>query len=366
VLYVKRILLSGYYGFGNTGDEAILASTVKALRQARPDLEIMVLSEHPDETGSTYGVRGFHRMSPTQVLKAIHLADLVVFGGGSLLQDITSLRSLIYYLSIIRLSRLSGKPVVVYANGIGPIRSKLGRFLTKHTLSRVKAITVRDAESETELRRLGVPLPVQVTADPAFLLDPSPDHMADSILKEHGIGSSKGIVWIALRRMNTPPWFLNQIQDLIGWLRQEHREPSFLAMQERDLAVAQVLNRELVSAGQKPMPTVSGISPEDALSILGKGDYCLGMRLHTLILSARVGVPFMGVEIDPKIGAFCRSTGCPAMPGPDPQEPNFSIVDEFKAFMQDGDKLRQALQEHLPRFRSLARQNIDMVLSYLR
>ena len=151
-LDVKRILLSGYYGFGNTGDEAILASTVKALRKARPELELMVLSEHPEETGSTYGVRAFHRMNPAQVLKAVNLADLVVFGGGSLLQDLTSLRSLIYYLSIIRVSHLVGKPVVVYANGIGPISSKIGRVLTRHTLSRVKAITVRDVESKAELR----------------------------------------------------------------------------------------------------------------------------------------------------------------------------------------------------------------------
>ncbi len=364
-LDVKRILLSGYYGFGNTGDEAILASTVKALRKARPELELMVLSEHPEETGSTYGVRAFHRMNPAQVLKAVNLADLVVFGGGSLLQDLTSLRSLIYYLSIIRVSHLVGKPVVVYANGIGPISSKIGRVLTRHTLSRVKAITVRDVESKAELRKLGVPLEVQVTADPAFLLDPSSDHVAESILKEHGVDSSKGIVWIALRHTNTPPWYLQQVVDLVGWLRQESLEPCFLAMQQRDLGVAQILNRELVSSGQEPMGTVSGISPEDALSILEKGEYCLGMRLHTLILSARVQVPFMGVEIDPKIGAFCRGAGCPVLPNPDPARPNFNMRDEFEAFMQDGDNLRQALQQHLPRFRSLAQQNIDMVLACL-
>jgi len=362
---VKRILLSGYYGFGNTGDEAILASTVRSLRKARPGLDIVVLSKHPDETGATYGVRAFQRMNIAQVTKAINQADLVVFGGGSLLQDLTSLRSLIYYLSIIQLSHLLGKPVVVYANGIGPISSKIGRVLTKHTLSKVKVITVRDVESKTELRNLGVPLEIQVTADPAFLLDPSPEHVADSILRAHGIDPSKPIVWMALRRMNTPAWLLQHLVDVVIWLREEGFQPGFLVMQQRDLEIAQSLNRELVSAGQQPMGSVSGISPEDALGVLGKGEYCLGMRLHTLILSARVQVPFMGIEIDPKIGAFCRGAGCPILPNPDPEGPNFNVKDELERLMRNRDVLRQALGKQLPRFRSLAQENIDMVLSCL-
>jgi polysaccharide pyruvyl transferase CsaB len=362
---VKRILLSGYYGFGNTGDEAILASTVKALRKARPGLDIMVLSKDPEQTCTSYGVKAFQRMDIFQVGKAINQADLVVFGGGSLLQDVTSLRSLIYYLSIIQLSHLLGKPVVVYANGIGPISSRIGRTLTRHTLSKAKAITVRDAESKAELQRLGVPLEIKVTADPAFLLDPSPEELADSILKQHGIDPAKSIVWLALRQMNLPPWLMDHLADLVVWLRQEGYEPGFLAMQERDLAVAHDLNRRLVSANAGPLGTVWGISPEDALSLLGKAEYCLGMRLHTLILSARAGVPFMGIEIDPKIGAFCRSAGCPVLPNPDPGSPNFDVKPEFERLMQDKHKLSQVLCRQLPQFRSLAQENIDMVLSYL-
>ena len=197
-----NVLLSGYYGFGNIGDEAILTSTINALRKARPDLNLIVLSQHPDETSHTYNVESYHRMSITEVTTAMKKSDLVIFGGGSLLQDATSFRSLLYYLSIINLAHIYKKPVIVYANGIGPIRSRLGRVLTKRALETVEAITVRDAESRDELIEMGVTKDIEVTADPAFLLEPSPDYVVDEILQSHGLDSKTDIVWIALRDIN--------------------------------------------------------------------------------------------------------------------------------------------------------------------
>ncbi len=361
---MRNILLSGYYGFNNTGDEAILASTVNALRNARPYLNIMVLSKRPGETGETYGVESYPRMNLPQVVKAIKKADLVVFGGGSLLQDATSLRSLIYYLSVIELSHMLNKPVLIYANGIGPINSQIGRMLTKHTLSHVQAITVRDSESREELRQIGISKQVQVTADPAFLLNPSPNEVVDSILEDHGINHSSKIVWVALRRINAPTWFQRQLVDLIAWLREENFEPCFFAMQERDLKIAENLNQKLRSVNQKPMGMISNISPEDALGILGKGEFCLGMRLHTLILSARVQVPFMGIEIDPKIGAFCRTADCPVLPHP-AKTPNFDLKSEFGNLIKNKMQLITLLGQKLPDFHSLARENINIVLSHL-
>ncbi len=362
---MRNILLSGYYGFGNTGDEAILASTVKALRKARPDLNIMVLSQHPAETSRSYGVESFPRMAIGKVAKAIQKADLVVFGGGSLLQDATSFRSLIYYLSIIHLSHMFKKPVVIYANGIGPINSCLGRILTKHTLTKVTEITVRDGESEKELRAMGVSRDITVTADPAFLLEPSPDTVVNRILESHGIKQSPRIIWVALRKIKTPPWLRNQLIGLISQARRQGFSPCFLAMQKRDIEVGYSLNKEFASINISPLPIVSGVSPENALGILGKGELCIGMRLHTLILSARALVPFMGIEIDPKIGAFCRAAGCPVLPHPAGQ-PNFDILKEFTNLANNRGQYANGLARNLPVFSSLAEDNIRIVLSHLK
>ena len=118
---VSRILLSGYYGFGNAGDEAVLAAILASLRREMPDVESAVLSVDPAATTRLHGVAAFHRARPREVLAALRQCDLFVSGGGSLLQDVTSLSSLLFYLAQIRFARMLGRRVMVYAQGIGPL-----------------------------------------------------------------------------------------------------------------------------------------------------------------------------------------------------------------------------------------------------
>ena len=121
------IVLSGYYGFANSGDEAVLHALVQALREEAREagifLRIIVLSGNPAQTQRMHGVEAVHRMRPWTVIKALWRADALVSGGGSLLQDVTSARSMRYYLGIIRLALWLRKPVFIYAQGIGPIRN---------------------------------------------------------------------------------------------------------------------------------------------------------------------------------------------------------------------------------------------------
>jgi len=358
------VLLSGYYGFGNVGDEAILASTIESLRQKEPDIEISVLSANPRETSRTHAVESYARMSLKEVVSAILSSDLIVFGGGSLLQDDTSFRSLAYYLSIIFASRALGKPVVIYANGIGPIRSLAGRLLTRLALSLTKRVTVRDPESEKLLKRMGVRKPVRVTADPAFLLSPSSPERCDEILRDAGVSGESRIAWLALRPGKAPDRFYSSFTPAISLLRSRGYEPCLLVMQERDKELVLVINGALSRNGQRPAPSVAGVSPRDALGLLQRGSFCLGMRLHTLILAARGAVPFMGVEIDPKIGAFCRAAGCPVLPDPT-QGGSINLTLELERLMENRDQLELKLKEKLPLFRNLAEDNVDMVLSVL-
>lgn len=362
---MAKVLLSGYYGFGNVGDEAILASTIENLRAREPGIEISVLSQNPAETTKTYGVKAFGRMSPREIISGLAAADLVVFGGGSLLQDDTSFRSLLYYLSVIFAARALGKPVVVYANGVGPLRSWAGKLLTRFALSLVRRVTVRDLESEWLLKRLHVKKPVRVTSDPAFLLSPVPADRRNQILKDSGITGASPIVWLALRPGKGPEEFYKSFVPAIALLRAKGYEPCLMVMQEQDKTLVPRLNQWLTEAGQESAPAVFGVSPREVLALLEKSDFCLGMRLHTLILSARAGVPFLGVEIDPKLGAFCRATGCPVLPDPE-RAAQIDWRFELERFMESKDQLRASLREKLPLFTSLASDNVDMVLETLR
>ncbi|MPN32098.1 hypothetical protein SDC9_179574 [bioreactor metagenome] len=148
-----HLLISGYYGFHNLGDEAILSSMQQALRQEHDNLELTVLSANPALTRSSYDVKALSRTDYRAIWKELGKTDLLISGGGSLLQDVTSSRSLQYYLLILAMSLLRGPPFMIYSQGIGPIRGSWNRRITAWILKKARVLTVRDQQSFDELLR---------------------------------------------------------------------------------------------------------------------------------------------------------------------------------------------------------------------
>ena len=153
----RRILIAGYYGFGNAGDEAILAGMLADLRALRPDLEFLVASGDPAGTQADHGVQAIPRDDLQAVLTAVRESDLVILGGGGLFQDywesvtedlLTPRQGgLAAYLSFPVLAALLGKPAMIYAAGVGPLRTPEGRRQTRTAFELCQRATVRDAES---------------------------------------------------------------------------------------------------------------------------------------------------------------------------------------------------------------------------
>ena len=164
-----NILISGYYGFDNIGDESILRTLVTSLRERIPDCSLTVLSHDPAATREKYGVEAVERMPPLAIARAVRRCDMLISGGGSLLQDVTSSKSLHYYLAIIRFAQLLGKKVFIYSQGIGPIEKDADRRATARALRRADGIVVRDERSAALLAEIGVPAErVVITADPVI------------------------------------------------------------------------------------------------------------------------------------------------------------------------------------------------------
>jgi polysaccharide pyruvyl transferase CsaB len=167
------ILIAGYYGYRNWGDEGSLATLLQVL----PRAAVCVLSGDPPFTEATYGVRALPRMELRTVRRAVRESDALILGGGSLLQDATSLRSLLYYLALIRWGLRAHGRVLLVGQGVGPLRRRLGRWLTAHLLRQVPFLSVRDADSARLLASLGVS-GATVDADLTWALAPQPAHVA--------------------------------------------------------------------------------------------------------------------------------------------------------------------------------------------
>ena len=299
---MSRIVISGYYGFGNVGDEAVLAGMLTTFRRLRIEAEVTVLSADPERTMREHaGVESIHRYRLPQVIRAMRRADLVVSGGGSLFQDVTSAISPYYYLSVLRLARLLRRKTMIYAQGVGPLVREGTKRAVARAMHRAHLITVRDADSKSLLESIGVTKPVHLSADPSFLVEPDLA-AADRLLAEHGLTSGE-LIGVSLR-----PW-----KEPDGWLAEAARgirqaadrlsaNLALIPMQrpEDDSSCEQVEGGVLIRHSGEP-GLVKGL--------IARCGLVAGMRLHSLIFAASSAVPFVPIIYDPKVASFAAVAG---------------------------------------------------------
>lgn len=359
-----RVVLSGYYGFDNAGDEALLTAITRSLLSSSAgELECVVLSGNPSRTEAIHGVRAVGRMHPLVLLRELLRADLLISGGGSLLQDVTGWRSIPYYLGVVALAKLLGKPVAFYAQGVGPIRGALGKYLTRMIANQVNLITLRDQDSADLLRELGVQdPPMKVTADPVFsmqppVLDPA---FAQSYLKEIGFSPEQPPIGLSLRRwkaFSAEDWaiFCDALQAAgLPVLLIPFQTPEDLVWcrQVSDLA------RSKPPVADRPMTFIELISLVAAVPLL------IGMRLHSLIFAACAGTPFEGLAYDPKVESFLGSfRRVPlAVPGFfDPVQATAQVLESFA----DRENTRTEIQMIAQEMKERSDETARLVLSLL-
>lgn len=302
---MDEILISGYYGFKNSGDDALLLSIIEDVQQYKPDANLVVLSGNPKETERIYGVKAISRINIFEIISHMKKARLLLSGGGTLIQDRTSSKSLWYYLGIIVLAQMMGLKVMLYSNGIGPLEKKFNIKKARKVLNKVDLITLRDEISYKELKKIGVNTPkTVVTADPAFYLKPAPKERGLEILKQAGADISKRILGISVRSWDTlPETFAEEMAGFADYASEKYGfHTVFLPMQpSRDMELS-----SRIFDGLKCHATIlaEGQTIGDMLAVVGCMDICVGMRLHTLIYAAASAVPLIGLVYDPKISGF--------------------------------------------------------------
>ncbi|MDY6084288.1 MAG: polysaccharide pyruvyl transferase CsaB [Dialister sp.] len=304
----RRIVISGYYGFNNAGDEAMLTAILQDLRNNYEDLDITVISGNPSKTASAMSVHAIPRFSLWQIVKTVMHSDLLISGGGSLLQDVTSWKSMVYYLSIITLAVTFRKKVFLYSQGIGPVRYRVIRVLLKEVLNRgVTAITVRDKESKGFLERLGVKTKIYLTADAVLSLPPVSKHIGQEILSHAGISFEKKNIGISVRSWNTSAGWMEGFRKYISDLsKREACRFVFIPMQyPEDVRAAKKLAQGLPNC----YILDQSYSIKELLSLTASMDVLVGMRLHALVFSAINHVPMIGISYDPKIDNFLTLIG---------------------------------------------------------
>ncbi|RNB84191.1 polysaccharide pyruvyl transferase CsaB [Brevibacillus nitrificans] len=310
---MSRILISGYYGFNNAGDDVVLYGIISSLKREQPNISLAVLSNQPDRTAELFGIEAYDRWSFGTIVRELMRSDMLVMGGGTLMQDVTSPRSVLYYLGIVTIAKLLGKPVVFYAQGFGPILKPLSRSMIKRVVNRVDVITVRDYESGEDFKSCGVvKAPIHITADPALTISPEDisDERGLELLQGKFADPAKPLVAISVRNWKQEQAFKKVIARAADWFLLRGWNVLFLPMHvPSDLAPS----REIMDQMQQPGARLldEPVTFHDIMSVLKQCDYVVGMRLHSLILACMLRTPFIGISYDPKIDRFVERAGMP-------------------------------------------------------
>ena len=304
------VVICGAYGRGNAGDDAILEAILQEMRTIDLDMPITVLTKDPKATRLAYRVRTAGRMDIFTWEKAMHHAALYINGGGSLIQDVTSRRSLWFYLHNIQAAHKAGCKVQMYGCGIGPVLREQHRKLAARVLNAcVDVITLREPDSQKELQSMGVTRPeVLLTADPALTLPAASDDEIDSVLLRAGIPPHGNYLCFALRNWkgfeSKAPLFgqaAKYAYETYGLTPvfaavEKHLDPGAGRLAAAGLDIPHYFLDDAGSAG-----TIIGA--------LSRMQAVVSMRLHALIFAAGQGIPLAGVVYDPKVSSFLRYIG---------------------------------------------------------
>ncbi len=359
-----NVVMSGYYGFSNAGDDAILQSVHQSILEASDDVGVTVLSNDPEATQRIYGLKALHRFRLWSVLSALRKCDALLSGGGSLLQDRTSTRSILYYLAVIRIAELMGKPVMLYANGIGPVEKHGNRKRVGKAVERAALVTLRDSASAQELRDIGVKRKdLYVTADPVFQLDPAPEERCRELLKRSGLEQDAPFVAVSVRDWPDTEQFNRELAVVCDHLHKTYGlEVMFVLMQPHKDRQATHQVRQAMEG--KSYILEENCSPDELMGVLGQARLCLAMRLHTLIFAARVAVPVLGLVYDPKVESYLQELDMPSAGHVNTFDSKCAIarVDEL---MKDYTEYRQRLVKKADALSDAARRNEQLLLELL-
>jgi len=351
-----RFLLSGYYGFGNVGDEALLQVIVGQLRARYPLATLDVLSATPDETAHEHRITATPRWDQGAIRTAIARADVVLSGGGGLLQNATSLKSLLYYAGIIRTALRAGRRTMVFAQSIGPL-DFWGKRTVRECCKGLHAATVRDGQSRALLSPLVPGTPIERTADPVFLYDPpQPDAVRSGVLVD-----AEPLVVVAVRKTAHFADGVSVIAAAVDRLAERHgARVAFVAFGGiPDAEAATVVIRKCRS---KPMLLPCG-SLDEIAAVLAQATLLVGVRLHALILAVRFGLPFLAVPYDPKVSGLVEDVRYPLAPLWMPGTRGDSV--RLHALVDEAWARRGELAAHLrgvaEEQRALARRNFEVL-----
>ena len=359
----SSILVSGYYGYRNLGDDTILINIRDEIRKINPNARLTVLSSNPDETSRTLGINSVDRFNPFDVLREMKQCNVFVSGGGSLLQDNTSTRSLIYYAGLVKLAQHFGKRILFYANGIGPVHQEKNKQLVRKVSDMADAISLRDYESLESLKAMNVKNDnIILSSDCVYAMARGDKEKGKELLLKAGVSGDRHIVGISVRPVRGVCADIVQFAAFADMISDAGYDPVFIVMQHpadeeaSDAVIAEMKNKAYkIAAPYEPYTMMGAIAWMDAV---------VSTRLHSIIFAAHERIPVLGIVYDPKVAACLNALGMPSAGDYNNFNANEAIA-RFKELAENRDEYVIKITQRSKALTDQAKLNNEMLGSYI-
>ena len=341
-----KFLLIGYYGFQNAGDELLLKKSLSIIKDCAPNSKIRVLYNlnNIECSNKRYLSEVFlvNRFSIWQIICSIFWANTVVFGGGGILQDKTSFKSLVYYLGILFFSRLFNKNIVLLAQGLGPFNHTLSRSLMRYL--KIDYISLRDKNSLAIWNKLGCKAKkVVLASDLAY-------YKAKNILKRDSNFKLTRTIGVSLRPLTIPNTII-----LAEFLNNLNLPVSFLAFQN-NVDNARVIGLQSVSETYD----MNNYFLDNKL--LPKMPFLvIGMRFHACIWASLFSIPFLALGYDPKVIQLAKTLNQPYIDISDKKPDLIELKEKYNKLLADYELYKNYLLKKVPDLIDAAKQK-DLLL----
>jgi polysaccharide pyruvyl transferase CsaB len=337
-----RAVLCGYYGKGNGGDEALLAALLQMLPEC---VTPIVLSGNPQETRDRYHVEACDRMGFFSLLQSLRKADAFIWGGGSLMQDVTSAINPLYYGGLMSVAQQLKLKTIAWAQGIGPLKRNTTLKFTQQIFRNCTAVSVRDQGSAALLSKWGIPC--TLAPDPVWALEASP------VSGLWDLPAPRVAVTLRSHSQLTATRLRNLTCALIDFQKATQTCILLVPFQHQDVAICEAIAPQLPGIHK-----ILFLQDPKALKGIFRGvEMAIGMRLHSLIMAASEGCRCFALSYDPKVSKLMRELDLPGWDLTEiPQEPHV-IYKTLLEHYANGDSLTpeqiQSLKE-----RSLIHQDL--------
>ncbi len=324
---MTNILIGGYYGAGNLGDEAILECMLSEMRQLNEDINFTVTSWNPADTIQKYKVQAVYWKDLSGIMDAAQRSDLIILGGGGLFQDYWGIKTDTYlrksafditaYGSLPLLARLNNIPSMIYSMGLGPLSSEAAREHTRIAFENTQIATLRDHDSLLLLKKCGFEPKEnkpQVLADPVFSLTTTSDDEKDveAYFSNNNLDCNSEYLGVVLRYWDfSGPQgvWLQKLSDGVKKFLSEKDNCRVLLIPfqsnpENNYTDDEVILEKfskLLSLPDRVHLVKGSFSSHFIQALIKKCNLLIGMRLHSLIMGINVNTPVIGLSYDPKV-----------------------------------------------------------------